>query len=204
MFVHEAGKGDVGGELELLDELLGFGIMGVGASGDHEVERQLVFGEEDVEGLDQAGEVFVAAVDAGVEQEGLGDFVVFESFVDGGLVGEEGELGRDAIVDGGDFLGVGTEVGDDVLFGVVGNGDYVAGSADGVADSEVVGQAVIPLGHFVAGEESKNKIVNGHNVGPAIEQWHIKMREMNDVAIGLAEVLEEMSLLFERIVGSIY
>jgi len=72
---------------------------------------------------------------------------------------------------------------DYVLFCVLRDRDYFFCCFGSVFYSEMVGEAVKPFCHFMAGEQGKSKIVDCDNIWSAIENWDVEMGEMNDIAV---------------------
>lgn len=75
------------------------------------------------------------------------------------------------------------EVLDNVFFGVMGDRDDFFCGTDGIANSEVVGQSVVPFGHFATRKKRKGEVMDGDNVGSAVEDGYIEMRKMNKVEV---------------------
>ena len=65
------------------------------------------------------------------------------------------------------------------------NCDDFPGSFSSVFNGEVIGKAMVNSGHFTARVEVENKVVNGENVGPSVEDGHVKMREIGETKFGL-------------------
>ena len=73
------------------------------------------------------------------------------------------EVFGNSVVNDCDFFWVCLKMINDVALGMVGNCDDVLGLFDGMVDGEVVGESVVPLGHFFAWKKGKSEVVNSHD-----------------------------------------
>ena len=116
-----------------------------------------------MKGLDEVGQIFMAAPDAGVKKIIAGDAIFVFGLIDEICRDVFFEIFVDAFVDDFNFFRGDFENFFNILFSIFGYGNDFFGLADGTIDDEVIGKAVERRGHFFARIKRKGEIMDGDN-----------------------------------------